>query len=272
MQKRRNKTETPFPILIGCAPAERGGKIPTWFGSPEFADEHYKAFPGLTVRRLTLGDLTEANLKRVLGHEKLKHLKALRNLSHAFERGDSELIAWASKELDEANRLLWQRHVNEVKQSDKEWGTNRLASLNGLGRGSLAMLGLESGREMDAAAIVLGRKLGVRSRNDRRWALSSQLSEELCYVQPVVWADGSRFIPAFYCSEQGAAFYAQLFMEIKIEGKFWDVCLWCGRFFVKDRPNQDYCTPQHGSRYRMARKRRKDKEQANESKKEKNRK
>jgi hypothetical protein len=262
MQGNRNKVATPFPILISCADFERGGEVPTWFDSLEFPDDEYKSLPGLTVRRLTQDDLAEANLKRVLGSARLKHLKALRKLSHGFDRRDSDLIAASGKQLKDALMSLWDERVSEAKDSDNRLCSDTLHSIKKLGGGSLSLFGFEPGREMEAAAKALGYNLGPRSQTDMRWALSTQISRELCNVQPVLWWNNSRFLPAFYCEEPGAAFYAQLFMEIKVDGKFWDVCLHCGKFFLKRRSNQDYCCPAHGAHHRVVRWRSKKKQQS----------
>ena len=107
-------------------------------------------------------------------------------------------------------------------------------------------LGVPKAQE-DLSAIA--QFLMLRSRRDTAVSILSQLlTRELSQAKVVVWRTQSGAIPAIYCDDVRTA----VFVTATVFG-WLAICPHCDSVFVRDRPDQDYCTVPHREAHRVAR-------------------
>jgi hypothetical protein len=225
--KRADKVAT-TAILIPCGPEEKHGMWYTQIGP-------YETVWG---RPLTDNDICQ-ELRR-MEPWKVKHWAALVRLKEGIERADQQSIDTAREKLEAAMALK--------RQHDGGWeGVPKEDSgliFNGIP--------LTWEQEMEIWQITLGDRANPNSPAES--VLESQLARYVQGVRPVIWCDGTRLQPAFFCKTLESALYLTIVMSAGVGKQGWAVCPCCGVPFMRPRPNLVYI-PGHGSRYRTRRSR-----------------
>lgn len=232
-QRSRNKSVTAkasISVLVNAKPGERAAAA-TFLLTP------------LHVREFTDKDF-EAALPRLRADERV-HFLAVVEWIQAREANDPVALNKARERL--AHALTRRREHDErigLKQGD-DGGPNFTRLVTNL-------FGLAPGQEAQAMDIWRGYSLSAREKDDPSWLLSHQLSDELCGVRLVLWWTGKRFLPALYCPHTTQALYVQALLKV-VAGKGLAVCPHCGKPFVQERSDQQYCSMAHREAHRVAR-------------------
>jgi len=130
------------------------------------------------------------------------------------------------------------------------------------GRSICSLFRLEPGRENEAIERWCGYKLGPNAERDPKWLLSYLLSDALSNARLVLWSSPSGLRPGLYCPDMKTAYFAFFLTKIFLGGGGWGVCPKCGRVFVKNRADQNYCTISHREAHSVARWRARQEEQS----------
>jgi len=240
MKRVRNKTVTSLPVLLPCSHQEQDGLA-------TFLMEFCSPQPVRVISDADL-DVTSGSREEALAAMEsfeLREFKALVELITALQHKDKLTVALARKHAREA--LTFKR------EHDKQKGLVP-ASENDLpfGRKLIPLFGLSPGQERKAIARWNLYERGPMAESDEHWLLSQLVSEALDSVRLVLWWSGEQFEPALYCPDLKAALHTFLLMKVTA-GKGWGVCLKCGEFFTKKRPDQMYCSIAHREAHRVAR-------------------
>jgi len=232
MQRSRKNTVTEIPILIPCSPDEQEGDLIL-----------SGALSG-PVRELS--DKTRRKFLNAMHGQQLKHFAAVAQLMRAVEDRDHVAATDALKRLSEVRA----KGLGQVGDYPPHFG-QLLAPY----------YGLKPQRAQEAIEIFEGRRMPPSTATRPEKVLSLEVAEKLTQVHLGLWLKGKRFTPALYCSDPKAAPYVYI-----LANKRWNVCPHCGKWFLKDRPDQDYCTVAHRETHRVARWRKRQQQLGNQKK------
>jgi hypothetical protein len=230
MNRKANRVGV--PILIDCNPEEQEGVAV--FGSQQMAAPPYPC-----VRLFTHRDF-ECAFKTMEPDER-EHLGALVQLRTAIQQNDAYDIARAREKLSHALTLRRQRH-QELGWINFE--TETQVKLAGAAR---QLYGLKPGSERQALEMHHGYRLGPLSQEDDNWLLGAEFSRALCNLRFELWLEGTRLVPALYCSDRTTAAYTFALVRA------WGLCPHCSFPFEQRNSKQIYCTAAHGIAHRVAR-------------------
>ncbi len=240
MQRVRiNAVSEDIPILIPCGPEDQDG-LATFL--PELATPE-------PVRVVSNAEFrSEGGLKKALStmdEGEREQFRAVGAFLRALQTEDKLAIARARKLVAQAYALKREgdRKLGFIpaKEDDLEFG-----------RTLIRVFGLQLGQEKEAIERWSGYRHGPRAKADYRWLLSQLFWEALEFVRLVLWWSGRQLRPAVYCPDLKAALYVFLLMKIAA-GEGWGACPYCGKFFVQQRSDQNYCTIAHREAHRVAR-------------------
>jgi hypothetical protein len=172
---------------------------------------------------------------------------ALLALRGAMEAGDQLSLTNALKRLELTYRSRESEHQG-TSPIDKELG-ELLATRIGLSPD-------ESRKHLE------GLRPGPKASKDPFRLFSYEISESVGFTnaQIVLWWMHGSFRPAIYCDDVETALYIHTFFIAPTGGTGFRICPHCTDQFFQDRPNQDYCRPEHREAHRVARWRNKKKE------------
>jgi hypothetical protein len=227
---RINTVTGDVPILVPAARGQRG--LPATFA--------LAGKPPYLVRVFEDSELERA-IQRLPSDEKA-HFLSVVELKKALECGDKLALRRATDRLQEALELrpkpskdVINAGGNEVNNADLFWKLGNI-------------LGLSPGRELQAKDIWYGIALTPKERENARWLLSRQLSQELLSVQLVLWWTGDHFTPALHCPYAPSALYVRALLLRTLA-----ICPHCGTPFSPKRRDQQYCSIPHREAHRVAR-------------------
>jgi hypothetical protein len=186
------------------------------------------------VRSLTKSDL--GPMLKYLDKQDVRRLTGLVTLGHAIKSPDALLTEKLIRSYKPLLRDIATRYGTELKLPVSQRDIETIAWF------------LKTGSRRDTAAAIL----------------SQLLTKELSNAKLVVWRTQSGAIPAIYCDDARTA----LFVSFAVIG-WLAICPHCDSVFLRERPDQDYCTVPHREAHRVARWRLKQKQKAT-GKKEKN--
>jgi hypothetical protein len=226
-QRGRIKAVTEdVPILVTAEPGQRG--LPATFALA--ADLFVRVFEDSELGRA---------IQRLPSDQKA-HFLSVVELKKALECSDKLALQRATERLQTALELRPKPSNRDTVEDERNKSDlyQKLANVLGLG----------SGRESEAKDIWNGIALSPREREDARWLLSRQLSQELAGVQLVLLWTGNRFTPALYCPYPPSALYVRALLL-----KTLAICPHCGTPFSPKRTDQQYCSIAHREAHRVAR-------------------
>ncbi len=225
-----------IPVLIRCSPNKREGYAT--FNTLR-ADQAVRAFGDEDLER------TPYILRALREHER-EHWYALLDLMQAMEHKKRRGLRKALRRLGAAAK-------GERGQARRPWQGNQ-ADLE-FGRSLTRVLGLRPNQAKEALDIFEGYKPPRGAESDLRHRLSYEVSRALLnHVRLVLWWNGERFLPAFFCEDHKAAIYVWFLLKFFTTDGAIRICPQCGNPFIQQgRADKGFCSTTHRDAHRQAR-------------------
>lgn len=221
MQRGSYIPVTPMPVLIPCSFGERDGMA-------NFLPQGLLFNPVRVLRDKELDKNTPGGRKlwRSLGKRGTERLLAFIAFRKAIEEKDA--VAVANLEDGYRRILVEVLHLDDTKKAEAQ-------------------------SAIETFARLFAKDSGPTTGTPQR-ILAEVLSNALRKAQLVLWWKDTerRFLPAIYCADVATALYVSALLGI-VGGKALLVCPHCGRPFVQQRSDQDYCTIRCREAHRVAR-------------------
>lgn len=199
------------------------------------------------VHLVTLDDLKRINRK--LSQIEAEQFSALLQLRGAIESRDEFALAGAKERLLSAYR----RQEAERKERFNEDSASR-AEFGRILAPSTGMSPEDSVRHFEG--LLPGREAMQDVSRLLSWAVSNAIGP---WAGPVLWSVKDGFVPAIHCNgitssfAEKIALYVHTFLIAPQGDVGLRACPYCTERFWQDRPNQDYCKPEHREAHRVKR-------------------
>lgn len=233
-----------LPILIPCFNKGEDEGQALFHVSPRWNADLLRLASAAPVRRFTDGDFTDA--LKLMGDGETKRFIALRVLQTAIVSKQREDIKAARKKLCAALASDCKKIESSFRPEEKGRQKKKHANYEeGSLMGKMARM-FEPCDLADEAKIMTERYL----TEDPVLLFAAEMSGAMKNVQLVLWRSGTSLIPAFYATDHAAAAYATAFF-----GRRWKVCPYsgCGKWFISNRADKEYCCAAHRDAHRVAR-------------------
>ena len=235
---RRTYDPVTIPVLIPCSPGEYGTRA-------GFLPRSRK------VRILSLDELNPRTSEgekmwRSLNGAERERFIALAAFRRAAEARDRPAMEKACERLALGISPAPERAPISERVVTQWLRTTPLSKVQAAVRKSVA-----EGNGVARLLLALVKAVRTEATQPHR-LISREMSRMLFGVRLVLWWDGKRFLPALYCHDLRSALYVRAMLGIA-GGRAIAVCPKCGKPFLQDRSDQDYCSIVHREAHRVAR-------------------